>query len=59
MANSAYPAQMLQNMVSDQGLQFAHKIFHLNFDKNENTTQQPFKQKLTGPIDNSWKFHLA
>ena len=29
-------------------------------NKNEkNTTQLPFKQKWTGPIDNSGNFHLA
>ena len=30
-----------------------------NLIKNENTTPQPFKRKLTGPIDNSGKFHSA
>ena len=33
------------------------KTFNLKLNKNENTSQQPFERKWTGPIDSGEEFH--
>ena len=38
---------------------FAYRRFYQNLDKNEKSTQQPLKQKQTGPIDKCRQVHLA
>ena len=64
MANSADPDQTPQNAASvfwgvwSGSPLFAYRIFYQNL-KMKNTTQQPLKQKWTGPIDRNWKIHSA
>ena len=58
--NSADPDQMPQNVVSDQGLHSLLTERSIKIWKNmKNNTQQPLKQKCTGPIDDSGKSHSA
>ena len=51
---------MAQNAMSDQGLHCLLTENSIKFwIKVKNSTQQPLKQKWTGPIDNSRQVHLA
>ena len=60
-ASSAEPGQTPPDAASDQVLHclLLECPIYLNIIKNANTIQQPLKQKWTGPIDNSGKFHSA
>ena len=57
-ANSAEPDQKLQNAVSDQARHYLLTEGSIKIRiKWKNTTQQPLKQKKTGPIGKGGKSH--